>query len=379
MTRVLGALTLAVTLWVAAPCVALAQERVQSSAEPTVRGANTANDVAVGGNVDDSFSIYGMPIPIVDPTIGNGVAPAVLTTFRLDPDDKVSPRSSFAAAVGYTDTKSYAAGGNLKLYLGEDRYRLDMLGGYGSFNIKFYGVGSDSVLQNHPLDFNLRGSFVSATGTVRVADHVYVGPTAKYFDAQAHFGFLEPVVPDNELNVKLAGLGIVGQYDSRDTEFSPHEGILAEAELVRFDGAIGSDFSFLNFDSQASYYLEVVPDLVLATNARFAVAGHAAPFFALPFVSLRGFAAGQHLDQTVWQSQAELRWRIFWRIGVVGFFGVGQAAGGVEDFGHSELLYAGGAGIRFIASEAERVTLGLDYARSSDDDSAVYFRIGEAF
>lgn len=48
-------------------------------------------------------------------------------------------------------------------------------------------------------------------------------------------------------------------------------------------------------------------------------------------------------------------------------------------FPDSDLLYSGGTGIRFVASESERINLGIDYARSSDGDSAVYFRIGEAF
>jgi hypothetical protein len=48
-------------------------------------------------------------------------------------------------------------------------------------------------------------------------------------------------------------------------------------------------------------------------------------------------------------------------------------------FPDSDLLCSGGTGIRFVASESERINLGIDYARASDGDSAVYFRIGEAF
>jgi hypothetical protein len=74
-----------------------------------------------------------------------------------------------------------------------------------------------------------------------------------------------------------------------------------------------------------------------------------------------------------------LRWRVFWRIGVVAFAGVGQTAPNLGAFLDSELLYSGGAGLRFVVSESERVNLGIDYARASDGDSAVYFPIGEAF
>ena len=61
------------------------------------------------------------------------------------------------------------------------------------------------------------------------------------------------------------------------------------------------------------------------------------------------------------------------------FAGAGQVAPNLGAFADSDLLYSGGAGLRFVASESERINLGIDYARASDGDSAVYFRIGEAF
>jgi hemolysin activation/secretion protein len=96
-------------------------------------------------------------------------------------------------------------------------------------------------------------------------------------------------------------------------------------------------------------------------------------------VTLRGFPGGKYLNDVTWQAQAELRWRVFWRIGVVAFAGVGQVAPNLGAFVDNDVLYSGGAGLRFVASESERVNLGIDYARASDGEHAFYFRIGEAF
>jgi outer membrane protein assembly factor BamA len=329
--------------------------------------------------VDDSFSIYAMPIPIVDPTIGNGLAVGVLSTFRLDPDDKVSPRSTVAAGAGYTDTRTYAFGVGTTLYLDEDRYRLDALAGYGNANIKFYGIGSDSLFKDNPIEFNIRGLFGSANVRARVAEHFYLGPLYKYLDATANFDLVPDILRPIDLDYRLSGAGLIAEYDSRDTSFSPHDGIYAEMELTRFDERIGSDFNFFSLDGSAAHYLELTPDLVLAGQGRVAAAAGDAPFFALPYITLRGFPGGKYLNDVTWQAQAELRWRVFWRIGVVAFAGVGQTAPNLRDFLDSDVLYAGGAGLRFVASESERVNLGIDYARASDGDSAVYFRIGEAF
>jgi outer membrane protein assembly factor BamA len=329
--------------------------------------------------VDDSFSLYGMPIPIIDPTIGHGVAVGALGTFRLDPDDKISPRSTVAFGAGYTDTQTYALGTSTSFYLDEDRVRVDALVGYANANIKFFGIGSDSQFKNHPLDFSIRGLFARANARARVADHFYIGPLVKYLDSTAHFDVVPGILRPVDLDYKLAGGGLITEYDSRDTSFSPHSGIYAEAEVTRFDERIGSDFDFFSFDGSAAEYFELTPDLVMAGQARIAAAAGNPPFFALPFITLRGFPAGKYLNNDTWQAQAELRWRVIWRIGVVAFAGVGQTAPDLGDFTDSKVLYSGGAGLRFIASESERVNLGIDYARASDGDSAVYFRIGEAF
>jgi outer membrane protein assembly factor BamA len=356
-----------------------AQSRTEDATRPQVEETKAADKISVGGTVEDTFNIYGMPIPIVDPTIGHGLAVGVLTTFRLDSDDEISPRSTVAAGAGYTDSQSYAFGASTSFYLDEDRYRVDTLVGYGNANIKFFGIGSDSLFKDHPLDFTIRGLFARANARVRVLDHFYVGPLVKYLDSTAHFDVLPGILRPIDLDYRLAGAGLIAEYDSRDTSFSPHDGIYAEVELTRFDERIGSDFNFFSLDGSAAHYMELTPDLVLAAQGRVAAAAGDAPFFALPYITLRGFPGGKYLNDVTWQAQAELRWRIFWRIGVVAFAGLGQTAPNVGAFTDSEVLYSGGAGLRFTASESERVNLGIDYARASDGDSAVYFRIGEAF
>jgi hypothetical protein len=57
---------------------------------------------------------------------------------------------------------------------------------------------------------------------------------------------------------------------------------------------------------------------------------------------------------------------------------VGQVAPQVDEIKFDDLLPSGGIGIRFMASEEERVNLSIDYARGRDSD-AWYFRIGESF
>ncbi|HTO81342.1 MAG TPA: BamA/TamA family outer membrane protein [Methylomirabilota bacterium] len=357
-----------------------AQSRIKDNIDQQLEDTKAADQVGIGQSADDdSFSIYGMPIPILNPTIGYGLAAAGLMTFRLDSEDKVSPRSTVAMGIGYTNNRSYAFGAGTSLYLDEDRYRVNLISGYGDVNLKFFGVGNNSFFQNHPVDFSINGAFTTANARARVADHFYIGPLAKYLDSTVNFDLVPATVRQRDLDFRLAGAGAIAEYDSRDTSFSPHAGTYGELEAVRFDQRIGSDFDFFHVDGSVAHYMELTSDLVLAGQVRAATATGNAPIFALPFITLRGFPGGKYLDNITWQAQAELRWRAFWRIGFVAFAGAGQIASNLGDFAHNDLLYSGGVGIRFVASESERVNLGIDYAHASDGESAFYFRIGEAF
>jgi outer membrane protein assembly factor BamA len=363
------------------PGSARAQALTEDTLTTELGEVDAAPGIGLGTKPNDDLSLYALPIPIVDPTIGNGLALGGLATFRVDPSDKLSPRASLAVGAGYTDSQSWAAGAKLNLSLDNDRYRFQAMGGYGSLNVKFYGLADGGPLQDNPVDLNLKGSFLGVSGTARIADHWYVGPIYRYLNTTSGFAGTSPPsgISAPELQANLSGLGLTTEYDSRDSQYGPRDGVYATAQLVDFAKGLGSDFAYVSFDASGSDYATLLPGLVLASNVRIAAVGNSAPFFALPFLSLRGFPGGRYLGQDVWQAQAELRWQIYGPVGLVGYLGAGQAAQSVSDFGSSKLLYSGGTGLRYQVSQEERISVGLDYALASDGRSAVYFRIGEAF
>lgn len=126
-------------------------------------------------------------------------------------------------------------------------------------------------------------------------------------------------------------------------------------------------------------YATIAPDLVLATEVLGAWGSSQTPFFLLPYVSLRGFPAGQYLGQSVLQGQGELRWQAADGIGLVTFAGAGAAMPQGWEPGAASRAWSGGIGARYRISEPDRLNVGVDLAYGSTDDVALYFRIGEAF
>lgn len=335
------------------------------------RGA-AAEGLEVGGG-----SLVAAPVPIVNPTLGFGGALAGLFSFEASAQPE-APRSTLGLVTGYTDTDSWLIAGGGQTFLDGDRYRLSLIAGFGNLNLEFFGIGDVPILASNPIEYTARGGFVGATAQVRVEDGLFVGVKARYLDASIKTQLPIPLLPSIEVPFTLSGFGPQLEYDDREGTWWPTGGARARFELLWYDDKLGSDRSFRTSDADLSYYHQLADELVLAGNARLATASDSAPFFMKPFVSLRGFPAGRFLDDWVAEVQGEIRWTLGWRVGVVGFAGLGTTAPRFSSLGGDQTTVGVGAGLRYRLSEVDGLNLGFDYARG-DGESSFYFRLGEAF
>ena len=74
----------------------------------------------------------------------------------------------------------------------------------------------------------------------------------------------------------------------------------------------------------------------------------------------------------------EYRRDLVWRLGAVGFAGLGALAETLGDLGGSDVKPGGGVGVRFLLAKQNRINLRFDYAWGQDS-SAFYIGLGEAF
>lgn len=375
LVRHLFTIMLATTaFWVASVSAGELEKEVRSKTEQS-----QATGKILGETEDDEEGkLLVVPVPIVDPTIGNGVALAGLYTFPAGDADEDTPRSTLAIGGGYTNTDSWMAGAGFKLYLDGDRYRVGLNAGYGNLNLKYYGTSSDSFFFDHPVGFLIKAPIVSGSVQMRVAGDFYAGLTALYTKPDATLDSPIDLLPDLNVEFELAALGLNGEYDTRDNVWYPESGSLGNIELLRYI-ALGSDEVFPILDADYSKYWGLSERLVLACNVRAAQAGDDTPFFMLPFISIRGFPAGQYMNESVIQGQAELRWMFRNDFGAVVFAGAGIAAPGFGDLEDGSDAYGLGGGLRYRISDLDKLNIGIDVAYGSSDNVAVYFRIGEAF
>lgn len=95
-------------------------------------------------------------------------------------------------------------------------------------------------------------------------------------------------------------------------------------------------------------------------------------------IALRGFPLTNYLGKSSYYGQAEARWRLSRRWGLVAFAGAGEIGTSFTGLRDRVTIPSYGAGVRFSALPAKRVNVRLDFAWSRDDD-AIHLSVGEAF
>ena len=102
------------------------------------------------------------------------------------------------------------------------------------------------------------------------------------------------------------------------------------------------------------------------------------PFWALPFVWMRGIPAMRYQGDSVAQIETEARWDFKGPWSLVGFLGYGQTWSDRLIFDTDDQILAGGAGIRVNIAPKLKFRTGIDIARGPEE-WAIYLQFGHAW
>jgi hypothetical protein len=248
-----------------------------------------------------------------------------------------------------------------------------------SINIKYYGRTEDSPLKNG-VEYNMEGVGILQEVMFRVADSdVFIGGRATYFDAKSKFDLSQiPTDVDSwELDFRNLGVGLVFEYDSRDNIFTPNRGTNTEFAFMFYNGRglLSTTREYQISDLTNRSYWEALPGLILGWRLEANLSTGSVPFYALPYINLRGIPVNRYQGSHVLQTELEARYQITDRWSVVPFAGIGATTDSLSDLGNSEGKVAGGIGFRYLIARALRLQSGVDVARGPED-WAIYFTVG---
>lgn len=347
---------------------------------PTMPPNATASGTQTKEKKRGEFAVA--PIPMVNPTIGNGGGAAALYATRLGNDD-VSPPSSFGAGGFVTERGSWAVGLGARLYLQQDRYRISVAGGGGVFNYNFFGTGTAAGDAGISIPLSQQSKAFLIEPKIRIFPHWYLGPRYHFITNKSSLGSGNfnpshlPVPLPADLSFTTAALGIRFQRDSSDSPFYPRKGSILDLITDFFGPAVGGDRTYQSVTLSYDKYLSLGKKNVFAVHGSMCVASEKAPFFDLCLLGLssdlRGYQIGQYRDNRMLVGQAEYRRELFWRLGAVAFAGAGAVG---SSFGNAEP--GGGLGLRFVLAKRNHINLRADYAWGNNSHAS-YVSIGEAF
>ena len=319
-----------------------------------------------------------VPIPISNPTVGVGLSLAALYLHGQEKAQDTHTTTTGIAAM-YTDNDSWIAGAFHDGYYFHDFMRFNVAGGYGELNLKYYGIGNDSIFRDHPLDFAAQASAIMPRLLFELPwEHFFLGLQYTHIgmDTKLDISEILPSVPEINMQTDISGVGFVGVYDTTDNNIWPSTGAWIELTVNIYDETFGGDYNYNKSIAKYSQYFKLADPYVLVFRIDGQFVNGKAPFWDLAQIKLRGFPYGRYLGDNSVTAQAEVRWNFYKNWTVNAFGGGGRLGDSFDEMGSSPTRWAGGAGIRYNIGGAHKLNIGIDITYA-EDQVEVYFQIGD--
>jgi len=333
---------------------------------------------AVEENEDDSGDgrFLVLPLIITEPAIGEGIG-AGLVYFHALPDDKPKlasgrsigrtgrrqkpPPTATGVFAAYTNNDTAAIGIGHARTFKDDTWRMTAALADARVNATYY-------VADLPFKFSLEGALVMANVKRRIANSSwFFGMSTSLVNADTFFRDSGSGIPDFEFTD--VGISAMGIYDTRDDSMMPSTGRLLDLTVGRYDDAIGGDFDYWTSRFKFNSFHKFAEKFVLGLRFEVGIAEGNVPFYAEPFVSLRGIPALRYTGEMAGVVETELRYQLAKRWAVLAFAGKGF----VDDFdsatGTEDNIRAWGVGFRWLALIEQNVWIGVDLARGPEDDA----------
>ncbi len=367
---------------------ATAQESdAQETAEQSVAADANAKDNEKEEKDPGRGRFLALPFVITEPAIGEGLG-AGLIYFHKKPDSdqpkitsgknlqKTSkhgkpPPTATGVFAMYTNTETYAYGIGHSGSTPKDKYRY--IGAAAAMQV------NATVYENDvPFKFSMNGTVFYVNGKRRWRDtNVFIGASMSYLDSTTKFeldGLQIQPLSVSDISSTDVGVALSGIYDGRDDTMMPNTGQLYDLTVWRYGENLGGDFNYTTARFKFNTFHKLAKKFVLGFRFEVGTASGDVPYYAEPFVPLRGIPALRYTGDSAGVIEVEGRYNIAKRWSVIAFVGSGFVD--ETETSHTEDdIYGYGVGVRFQALKEQNIWLGIDIAQGPED-KAWYVQMG---
>ncbi len=327
-----------------------------------------------------------LPVVFYLPETSLGFGAAGVVSFRFKNQTPTGRPSQVQVAASYTLQNQVLIYFPYRLFWNNDRFLSYGELGYYKYTYNYYGIGPTTEMGDEEM-YDVIYPRIRSSLLYEFFPSTYIGVRYWYDDfditSVAQNGLLDTLSTLGREGGAAGGLGAVLNYDSRNSQFYPSTGWFVEGVVLPHAKAFGSQFDFLKISIDATKYLNINKEHILAINSYAESNIGQVPFYQLAFAGgnkrLRGYYEGRYRDHNAIILQMEYRWMFYKRFGFTAFYGAGNVASQPEEFSLSHTRHTFGGGLRFRLSQREKLNIRLDYGFSADGESNLYFTFGEAF
>ena len=321
------------------------------------------------------------PVIISEPALGNfgGALALVFISPKksIEGDEKFHFPDITAGAGMYTLNNSWAAGAFRQGSFPSLGLRYQVALAYADVNMNFYRTLP--VLGEKEFLLNLTPIFVMIDASKNILKNKYfLGLRYQFSNMKVSYdpgGKIDSVFDINEFDKNLGSLGLYGEFDSRNSIFTPDKGFRIKTTYNLCRSFTGSDFDTDRLEIYANAFFKPTKRLVSGFRAEWLAVGDDAPFYYYPYLIMRGIPAMRYQGKQTLVIETEQRYDLNLRWSLVGFVGAGKAISGSGNIGDDEWHAAGGAGFRYLVARLFKLRMGVDIA-AGPDQLAYYIVFG---
>lgn len=303
--------------------------------------------------------------------------------------DSITRVSTIGASFEYTERNQWITAFDWDILTRGEKYWIQGFAELSFFPELFFGLGSRTPSEGEPYESRRFQLEVEVRRLVDAKRRLFIGPILDYlqlydlsFEPE---GILEGGSVPGSRGGASVGLGASLSIDTRNSFLHPRQGHFYRLDLRQYSSAWGSDFGFTKLLLELRWYRSFGfgGRGVAALQVRQEYNWGNVPFLKMTTLGsedyFRGYYQGRFRDHMGYSMQAEYRFPLFWRLGLVTFVGLGDVGRTVADYSLPTIKPIYGLGGRFNVLRRQDINVGVDVAFTPSSGTAFYVHFGEAF
>ncbi len=258
--------------------------------------------------------------------------------------------------------------------------------GYAPLNVEFYRTFTNPLTGNQSTKsflFNLKSLFPQVEVSENIwKNKIFVGLNYTFATTEVNikrkdfdndtlqkiieYFQLDTLIKKKELRSNIGYAGLFVEWDSRNSIFTPDKGIRFRVTGSLARNWLGSDRDYEQLDLFTNVFFQPVKPWVCGFMGEWNMMSDEAPFYVIPYITMRGLPAAKYQGQQVLQFETEQRFDITPRWSLVGFVGTGRTFSSNKYLEDKTWYWAGGGGFRYLLARLFKLRMGVDIARGPD-------------